>query len=255
MKIGLISDIHGNIHALTRVLQELYAHPVDIILCAGDLVGFGAHPGQVIHLLRHMAIPCAAGNYDAAVAWDLPQPSQRPSSPALEPLRRAALAWAQAHLSQEQKHYLRNLPMTLSFKLDGLHIQVMHAGLDALDDWYMPDDPDRMARLAARLAADVVIMGHTHHPYAFRSWHEGKKPGSVRTTLFINPGSVGRPLDGDPRAAFAIFDTRKQQVDFHRIEYDVDAAARAVEKSGMPLAIARLLREATRPDPLLAAAA
>ena len=79
MKIGLISDIHGNQQALTKVLGQLYNEHVDLVLCAGDLVCYGAHANQVLDLMRSCAIACVAGNYDAAVAWNWPSASSKPS--------------------------------------------------------------------------------------------------------------------------------------------------------------------------------
>ena len=110
MKLGLISDIHGNLHALEQVLLELEEQQVQLILCAGDLVCYGAFPNEVLELLRQKSIPTVLGNYDAAVAWDLPTVSSKPSSPQTEPIKLAALAWAKAQISSENVHYLRSLP-------------------------------------------------------------------------------------------------------------------------------------------------
>jgi len=236
VQIGLISDIHGNLHALMTVLQTLDAADVDLILCAGDLVCYGAHPNEVLGILRKRELPSVVGNYDDAVAWNRSTASRKPSSPTTEPLKRAALTWTQAQTTPQHVSYLRALPWSLIYRYDGLTIQLLHAGPDALDEWISPDEPARLELLAAQLRADVIVLGHTHQPFT-------RVCGS---TLLINPGAVGRSLDGDTRAAYAIFDTETRQVNLQRINYDVDAAVRAITASGMPAGIDLLLRHGAR---------
>jgi putative phosphoesterase len=236
MKLGIISDIHGNVDALTAVLHALETEQVDLILCAGDLVCYGAHPNEVLDVLRAYGVPSVVGNYDDAVAWNRPTASRTPSSPRTELLKRTALAWTTARIDPKHIAYLRGLPWALQYRLDGLSIHVLHAGPNALDDWFSPQQPDALSALAQYVRTDVVILGHTHH--AYKHLCEG--------TLVINPGAVGRALDGDTRAAYAILDTATRHVRLERIAYDVDAAVRAIETSGMPYEIATLIRHAAR---------
>ncbi|MDQ3250568.1 MAG: metallophosphatase family protein [Chloroflexota bacterium] len=237
MKIGLIADIHGNIQALTAVLAQLYAAQVDMVLCAGDLVGYGAHPNAVIELLRSCGIPSVAGNYDAAVAWQWPQASRHPTSPATECLQQAALDWVKQTVHSKHKDYLRSLQLAMQYRLDNLSLHILHAGPNHLDEWVTPDQSDDLVHLAACIKADVVILGHTHTAFVHESvGYMGNK------TLFINTGAVGRALDGDTRAAYAIFDTVSRQVTLKRVAYDLEIAVRAVMNSGMPVEIALLLQ-------------
>jgi putative phosphoesterase len=242
MKLGIISDIHGNVQALQAVLGALDAEGVDLILCAGDLVCYGAQPNEVIETLIAWGIPAVMGNYDAAVAWDLPKASRKPSSPQTEPLKQAALDWAKAAVRPQFKRYLRGLPFAADFQLGRRTLKMIHAGLDHLDDWYTPDEPEEMAYLAARLREDAVILGHTHRAFAYTP----PKGTTDRGPLFINPGAVGRSLDGDPRASFAIFDTVQGQVTFHRADYALDEAVHQIRASGMPAEIALLIQHAAR---------
>lgn len=241
MIIGLIADVHGNHQALTTVLRALYAQRVNLILCAGDLVCYGAHPNHVVTMLRQCAIPCVAGNYDAAVAWDLPTASRKASSPQTEPLKQAALDWTKQEIHSKHRDYLRGLPWTMDFRLDNQRIHLLHAGPNHLDEWLTPEQPSELASLAARVDADVVVLGHTHQAYLYTHVDEGG-----RKTLFINPGSVGRSLDGDTRAAYALLDTKRGVATLHRIEYDIDMAVQAILRSGMPPAIALLVRQGAR---------
>lgn len=241
MKIGLISDIHGNQQALTKVLSQLYAERVDLILCAGDLVCYGAHCNQVLDLMRSCAIPCVTGNYDAAVAWNWPSASSKPSSSATEGLKQAALEWTKRNIHSKHRDYLRGLPWTLSYWLDGLRIVVIHAGLQELDEWYTPEEPARLCQLAAQVVADVIVLGHTHQPFVCEVEYA---PG--RKTLFVNPGAVGRSLDGDTRAAYAIFQTGICEAQLKRIPYDLKLAVQAIMKSGMPHEIGLLIQHGAR---------
>ena len=241
MKIGLISDIHGNQQALTKVLSELYSAQVDLILCAGDLVCYGAQCNQVLELLRSCAIPSVVGNYDAAVAWRWPSASSKQSSPPTEGLKMAALAWTKHNLHSKHLSYLRGLPWQLSYWFDGLRLVVIHAGVQQLDEWYSPEEPTKLCQLATQIRADIVVLGHTHQPFV----HEvAYAPGCK--TLFINPGAVGRSLDGDTRAAYAILQTQTRTVQLERTVYDLKLAVQAIRNSGMPAGIALLVQHGAR---------
>lgn len=236
MRIGLISDIHANLPALRAVLAALEVEQVELILCAGDLVCYGAQPNETLDLLRSRGIAGVMGNYDDAVAWGRPSASRTLSSPATEPLKRAALEWAAARVTPGHRAYLRGLPWRADTRVDGLRISVVHAGLEHLDEWITPAHPGPIANLARRVAADVLLLGHTHAAYSVVS----------EQTLVVNPGAVGRSLDGDSRASYAVLDTATRRVEQRRIVYDVDAAAAAIERSGMPPEIGRLIRHAAR---------
>jgi len=236
MRIGLISDVHGNLHALEAVLGALEVEGVDLTLCAGDLVVYGAHPAETLKLLRDSGIPSVAGNYDYAVAFGLEAASAKLSSPANEVLKRAALRWTQNALPKGCKRYLAGLPWRMDYRLEGRQIALVHAGLDALDEFLTPQSADELHTLAMRLGAEVVGLGHTHLPFTFLAGD----------TLIINPGAVGRSLDGDTRASFAILDTENLSVQHLRIEYDVERAAQAIAGSGMPREIAEMVRRGQR---------
>lgn len=236
MRTGLISDIHGNLHALDAVLARLRGLKVDMILCAGDLVCYGAHPNETIARMRDEGIPCVCGNYDFAAAWNLESASAKPGSPRNEPLKRAALAWTNERLTSGSRSYLRNLPWMSKFMLDGLETALFHAGTDALDEWLDPGTPEALRSASERLGGGVAVIGHTHKAFSADS-------GGVR---FINPGAVGRSLDGDTRASFAVLDTETREAAFHRIEYGLEGAVAAIRRAGMPMEIALLVENGAR---------
>jgi putative phosphoesterase len=239
LKIGLIADIHANLPALDQVLAALARQAVDVVLCAGDLLCYGAQPNETLWNLRNLSIACVVGNYDQALAYDLPRASRKSSSPANDEIKQAALEWARSQLDPQHKRYLRGLPWIWQAKLDGLAVAMMHASLDTLDEALGPETPAALLELEDRLAADVIVLGHTHHPYTYRG----------RSALFINPGAVGRALDGDVRASYAIIETMNCEVRLERVAYNLAETVDSIEASGMPRMIGELLRRGARsPD-------
>lgn len=206
-----------------------------MILCAGDLVSYGGGDNEVIESLHQRMIPCVAGNYDYAVAWDL-EASNKPSSPQNEPLKQAALAWSKKNVSERSLAFLRSLPWRQRFQFESLTVDLMHAGPASLFDWHAPDRPETLSALAQNSDADAIVLGHTHQP--FRVEEHG--------TIIINPGAAGRALDGDVRAAYAVFDCRTMTTDFRRVEYDLEAAVRDIRASGMPEGVAILVEQGIR---------
>jgi putative phosphoesterase len=236
MKLGLISDIHGNLQALGAVLIALESHNVDFVLCAGDLVCYGANPNEVVNLCKEKNIACVIGNYDDAVAWDKPSVSRKPSSPRNEALKLAALEWTKQNTNQETKTYLKSLPWRLEYRFAEKQLTIFHAGLDYLDEWVSPHLNESLDELSNRVAVDLFILGHTHE--AFAHTHRGRR--------FINPGAVGRSLDGDTRASFAVLQLPEMTAEHFRVDYDLGAALHAIEKSGMPREIVTLLKHGAR---------
>jgi predicted phosphodiesterase len=153
-----------------------------------------------------------------------------------EPLKQAALDWTKQRVTAGNRRYLKGLPWVLEYRLDGLCVRVLHAGLDHLDEPIGPNRPEDLADLAERLPSDAIVLGHTHQAYAC----------VCNGTLFINPGAVGRSLDGDTQASYATLDTETLEVDLCGVTYDVEQAAQAIASSGMPAEIAALVRHGAR---------
>ncbi len=240
MKLAIISDIHSNLHALTAVLEEVDKRGFDSMFALGDLVGYNAFPTEVLDLVSHREIPSIMGNHDI-VCCGLENPIW------FNAAAREASLWTRKKLSAEHKQYLRNLPNEMTIN-KGVH--AVHGSPVSRDDYIM-DSMDAMngfQRLPNK-AINVCLFGHTHLPAIFGDrgpLHDivtaGKHMLEPRTRYFINPGAVGQPRDGDPRASFAILDTEESSFEIIRVRYDIDAAMKAVVKSGLPRVLAERLQ-------------
>lgn len=235
MRIGLISDLHANLPATEAVLAALDREGVDLILCAGDLVCYGARPNEVLTLIRRRGIPCVLGNYDAAAGWSLPI-SRKPSNPGTEAMKQRAMEWTRAVLHPAHRRYLRGLPWSYHATYDGLRLVMLHAGPEHLDEAILPDHADRQRDLARSTQANVLVLGHIHQAYI----------ADLGDVLCVNPGAVGRALDGDVRASCAVLDTQTRRVELRRVDYDVSAATGAIEAAGLPRELAALIKSGAR---------
>lgn len=177
------------------------------------------------------------GNYDDGTGYDRDECGCAYKDPTEEALGDESFAWTKAHTSDANKAYLRSLNTQVRFEQDGKRFLLVHGSPRKVNEYLLEDKPDStFERIAADADADVIACGHTHKPYT--------KP--IGETLFINVGSAGKPKDGDPRACWAMIETSPDGVnlDFRRVEYDVEKAAHAVLDSDLPAEFAGQLREA-----------
>jgi putative phosphoesterase len=206
MRILVISDLHGNWPAVEAVLdKESYDH---LIVC-GDLVSYGPFPGRVIDFVRAHAALAIRGNHDHALATG----TDCRCSPASRPLALPTLACHASLLSEEQLQYLRRLPYSRSIKLEGYTYHAVHASpRNRLYRYTLtPDASDRhLAAQVGQVRADFVLLGHTHLPMVRK----------VKSRLVVNPGGLGQPRDGDPRAPYAVIEDG--EVTLGRARYDVE---------------------------------
>ncbi len=240
MKLAIISDIHSNFHALAAVLEEIDGREVDDIFALGDIVGYNAYPCEAVELIRKRNIRSIMGNHDI-VCCGLENPIWFNSS------ARDAALWTRKKLSGEQKDYLRGLPNEMKIPEN---IHAVHGSPLSRDDYIM-DLMDAMNGFQHLPDTSIWIcfFGHSHIPALFSdrgSSHdtacEGMHSLSTRNRYLINPGAVGQPRDGDPRASFAILDTEEPSVEIIRVKYDVAAAMKAVLGAGLPKFLAERLQ-------------
>ena len=205
MRLLIISDVHANTWALWAV--EADAGPVDHILFAGDAVNYGPDPSRSIQWLQQHEVIGVRGNHDHAVAFSL----DPKASPAKQPLALAMRDWTRDQLDPTQTGWLLKLPRTLTCHVGGQRVALVHAapGNPLYDYRLTPNCDERLLNeLVGAVDADLLIVGHTHLPIV-------RSHGSMQ---IVNPGSVGQPLDGDPRAAYAIWEDGR--VTLRRVEYD-----------------------------------
>jgi predicted phosphodiesterase len=217
MRVAVVSDLHANRPALEAVLAD--CPPVDGWCCAGDVVGYGPHPGFCVEAMREREVPTVLGNHDRAVVTN--------ADFSFNSSAHDGVVYARRELTDDQRAWLDGLP-TARAAFDG-RVAVVHGH---------PEDPDRYVYpalfsgddvAAARREVpgaercEVLVCGHTHV--------QGHERFDER--LILNPGSVGQPRDGDPRAAYAILDLETLAVEERRVEYDVDAMVDAVRAAGL----------------------
>jgi diadenosine tetraphosphatase ApaH/serine/threonine PP2A family protein phosphatase len=222
MKIAILSDIHGNLEALTAACAYIDAHHVDALYCLGDTVGYGANPNECCELIRQRGAVCILGNHDAAL-WDDDLFDQ------FSPLAQQAMIWTRKAVAEVEKKFLQSLPLIVSAD----ECTFVHASLDRPELFrYIFTEED--ARLNLSLSRTPLCwIGHSHHPVIFSE--EGEVPNVAPNGKFIvNVGSVGQPRDGDPRLSFGIFDTAACVYENVRIPYDMDAACRKILDAGLP---------------------
>ena len=237
-KLAVISDVHGNLHALEAVLADAKARGAEGILNLGDMVGYGAFSEEVVTRLRSDHALGVVGNFDLKVL----ERSRDPSKAKPRSVKKAVVDIAASDLSEESRDFIASLPPEIRMDVRGRRYLLVHASPVDADEHLGPETPEaRLRELAALSDADVVITGHSH-----RAYHR-----MVDGVLFLNPGSVGRPADHDPRASYAILDTGDLGVDIVRVEYDVEGAARAALDRGLPAKVAEMLRQGLSSDEAL----
>jgi predicted phosphodiesterase len=240
MRYAVLSDIHGNLEALRAVLEAVAALGADRLLCCGDIVGYNADPKACVAIVRAEGIESVLGNHDAA-ACGLTRPDRFTAR-----ARRAAL-WTLDRLDDEERGYLRSLPPERG--LGGIFL--CHGSVHDTDRYVLTfgDAKDAFRDLAAIPGSPALcFFGHTHVPMAFRM-ARGKVaverrerfPIESRSRYLVNPGSVGQPRDGDPRASFLIYDDEERTATVHRVAYDIAACRDKIIRAGLPPELAERL--------------
>jgi putative phosphoesterase len=218
LRVAFLSDIHANLPALEAVLEHARDEGFDESYALGDIVGYNGQPNEVIDRLRKANVECVLGNHDWAATDGQPV--------GFNPFATRGVEYSRQALGPEQRAWLAALPRERVVQRDDARIVMLHGSpRDPLMEYVFPGSPTWLLEELADAAdnPDVLAMGHTHLPMRLE-----------HGTLFLNPGSVGQPRDGDPRASYCVLDTAGLATEFHRVSYDVEAAARAVQAAGLP---------------------
>jgi putative phosphoesterase len=227
-RIAVITDIHGNLPALEASLAAIDSIGIDQTYCGGDLVGYGPHPNEVCALIQDRAIPTIYGNYDYAIARELEDCGCAYVTQHDRELGQQSVAWTLAHTDQRSRDFMLGLPFDLRFPVGDQDVHLVHGSPRKVNEYLFEDKPASLyERLANAEEAQVLVFGHTHKPWIH----------SYGGVLFVNCGSVGKPKDGDPRAAFAILEADEHgpiRVSIERVPYDAEAVAREVAAAGLP---------------------
>lgn len=238
MKLAVISDIHANLEALQTVLRAIDDLGVDRIWCAGDVVGYGPDPGPCIDLLRERGIETVCGNHDEAVVRGEPRDRMLPE--ALQ-----VVQWTRTQLTPDQIDWLASLPPLRVLPW----FELVHASLIPDPPWaYIIDEEGALYHFAYQ-DCPLVFNGHTHVPLAVLH-RSGQRPRlSILQSMFlprrhrcmIGVGSVGQPRDGDPRAAFVVYEPENCFLEVRRVAYDFARTQARILRKGLPELFARRL--------------
>lgn len=242
MKIALFSDIHANLPAFEAMLQDMDNQKPDAVYCLGDLVGYHIWPNEVIAEIRKRGIASLKGNHDEKVEKLITTPDS---------LNEPGKKYAYHLIDESGREYLRTLPshIKLEYKLNDDHLNLVfaHGSTRSIDEYVLIDtDQDYVLGMMQEANADLLFIGHSHKPY-----HRIINSPDGKFKHVINLGSVGKPKDGDQRGCYvvlkldrnsSVLDKDNIQVEFRRVEYDVEQAAKAIESSLLPDEFAEALR-------------
>lgn len=187
MRLAILSDIHANLPALDAVLSHVHAQTLDAVYCLGDLVGYAPFPNEVIERVQLENIPTVMGNYDDGVGFERDECGCAYREADEKKRGDQSLAWTKAHVTAENKAFLRTLLPEIRLEADSKRVLLVHGSPRKINEYLFEDRPiASFQRLAASSNADVIVYGHTHKPYTKR----------VDDVLFVNVGSVGKPTEG-----------------------------------------------------------
>ncbi|PKM81654.1 MAG: YfcE family phosphodiesterase [Firmicutes bacterium HGW-Firmicutes-14] len=234
MKIAVISDIHGNLAALQAVLADIEHKGPDYVCCAGDLVGYGPFPNEVINVIRENKIPSVLGNYDDAIGNRRIVCGCDYKDDESAAIGSASIQWTSEQITEENRAFLKDLPFGIDLGTENCGVRVVHGSPRRLNEYLHQELEEKVLNeLLVECTAGVIVCGHTHVPY-FK--HIGGK-------LLVNAGSVGKPRHGDPRASYSVVEINgTARAKIYYVEYDVESTAGAIIEKGLPEVLAQKIR-------------
>jgi predicted phosphodiesterase len=228
-RYAVLGDIHANLEALTAVLNDAQESRCTHFACVGDVVGYNADPIECLQVIRRIGIPCVKGNHDEYCSTEQPLAG-------LNPRATAATLWTRQQLPAQDKQWLRDLKYTRLVA----NFSLVHATLDTPQGWGYVFDSLAAAASFNYQSTSVCFFGHTHLPVAFirdttvRSGIFSKFRIERGRKYFVNVGSVGEPRDGNPLAAYVIYDLDEHSIELRRVAYDMAHTDAKVRAAGLP---------------------
>jgi len=236
MRYAIIADIHGNLEALQKVLEDSRKEGCTHYACLGDVVGYNANPKECLDIVRGTGMPCVKGNHDEYCSVET-------NLEGFNPHAAEAVNWTRQQLTEEDRQWLRDLKylrMVANFS-------IVHATLDGPQRWGYVFDRLAAAASFTYQNTGVCFFGHTHVPVAFvrdtvvRGGTYSKFKIETGRKYFINVGSVGQPRDSVPKAAYAIYDVEDGVIELRRVEYDIPTTQAKIRAAGLPERLAERL--------------
>ncbi len=233
MRYAVIADIHANLEAFQVVLNDTKEQKCTHYCCVGDVVGYNANPKECLDTIREMGMPCVKGNHDEYC-------SSEEELDGFNPHAAEAVNWTRKQLSKEDRQWLRDLKyvrLVASFSM-------VHATLDGSQRWGYVFDKLMAAASFTYQNTQVCFFGHTHVPVAFvrdsvvRGGTYSKFKVEPGKKYFVNVGSVGQPRDGNPKAAYVIYDLEESTIELRRLDYDIPKAQKKIMEAGLPQRLA-----------------
>ena len=241
MRYAIIADIHANLAAFKAVLKDIEEKgDINEIWCLGDIVGYGPEPAECIKLLRKLNPVCVSGNHDLGAAGKL-------DMALFNPLAAEACLWTAKQLSAADILYLTELPATVK---KGNFLLAHGSPKDPSLEYIM--SPSIAQRNFDAFEEFYCLVGHTHLPVAYKEEEKSVSTVNLKPEIglvmiehriIINPGAVGQPRDGDPRASYAIYDSEGQILRNYRVEYDIRATQDKMMQAGLPIQLVTRLEQ------------
>jgi putative phosphoesterase len=208
--ITLISDIHSNLEALEEVLK----YSKGDIFCCGDFVGYGPNPNEVIQLCISKGVKGVFGNHDYAVIAKLM---------GFNVYAQMAIEWTKSVLNKESIEFLKELKFNINLRIGDRRISIYHGSPTSVTQYIYPDYPDSYFETFLR-DIDILVLGHTHIPMI----------KNIGEKLVLNPGAVGQPRDGNPKASIILLDPEKMKIEEKRVEYNIEEVRKKIIKNRLP---------------------
>ena len=227
MRYLVLSDIHSNIEALEACCRQAKREVYDAVLCCGDLVGYGPNPNETLDMVRELNPICIRGNHER-VAAGIGEPEH------FTPNARTSTFWTRRQLTDSSREYLASLPegpVAVNAQAQLVHGALtdeddyIYTGLEAAENFLLTECP-------------ITFFGHTHLPVVYEPLRRHRNLDDYElepeTQILVNPGSVGQPRDGDPRASFLIWDVEERRLEFYRVEYAVKRTQEKMRQAELP---------------------